>query len=103
MDPNNTIIIIESPNKIKKIREITGCRVLATVGHFKDIPSDNGIGFDLKTYEPVFKVSKGKERVAKELKGLKDKTIIIASDPDREGYAIGTHVHEAVKKAAKTF
>ncbi len=100
MDPSNTIIIIESPNKIKKIREITGCRVLATVGHFKDIPSDS-IGFDLKTYEPVFKISKGKERVAKELKGLKDKTIIIASDPDREGYAIGTHVHEAVKKSCK--
>ena len=40
------IIVIESPNKIKKLKEITGLQTFATVGHLKDLPVDQ-LGVDL--------------------------------------------------------
>jgi DNA topoisomerase-1 len=100
MDVKDTVIIIESPNKIKKMKEYTNAKIIATVGHFKDIPNDNGLGIDLKTYQPTFKVVKGKSKIVAELKACTGKKIYIATDPDREGYAIGTHVFNIVKKAA---
>ncbi|WP_276317743.1 DNA topoisomerase [Helicobacter pylori] len=36
---NNSVIIIESPNKVAKIREITGAKVFATIGHFMQLKS----------------------------------------------------------------
>lgn len=100
MDHKDTVIIIESPNKIKKMKEYTSAKIIATVGHFKDIPNDNGLGIDLKTYQPIFKVVKGKNKIVSELKACSGKKIFIATDPDREGYAIGTHVYNIVKKAS---
>jgi DNA topoisomerase IA len=34
------LLVIESPNKIKKIKGYISAQILATVGHFKDLPSD---------------------------------------------------------------
>jgi DNA topoisomerase I len=96
------LIVIESPNKIKKIKQITGANVIATVGHFKDLPTDE-MGIDLETYQPTFRVSEGKADVVKRLReAAKGQEVIIASDPDREGYAIGTMVYEEIKKLAST-
>lgn len=96
------LIIIESPNKIKKIREITKANVLATVGHFKDLPSKE-IAVNLETYEPVFQVTEGKADIIKKIRAAaKGEDVFIASDPDREGYAIGTHVFEEIRTVAKS-
>jgi DNA topoisomerase I len=96
------IIIIESPNKIKKIRQITGANVLATVGHFKDLPADE-MAVDLETYEPVFRISEGKGDVIRKIRAaVKGEDVFVASDPDREGYAIGTHVYEEIRSLAKS-
>jgi len=97
------LIIIESPNKIKKIRSIVpNAKVVATVGHFKDLPSDK-MSVDLTTYEPVFTISSGKTEVVTKLRAAaKGEDVIIATDPDREGYAIGTMAYNEVKSLART-
>ena len=96
------VIIIESPNKIKKIRQITGANVLATVGHFKDLPSDE-MAVNLETYEPVFRITEGKAEVIRRIRAaVKGEDVYVASDPDREGYAIGTHVFEEIRTLAKS-
>lgn len=92
------VIVIESPNKIKKVRKFSGFEVMATVGHFKDLPSSS-LGVDLHTFEPTFEVKK--KDVVKNLKSkCKGKTVYIATDPDREGYAIGMDVYKEIKKIA---
>ena len=94
------IIVIESPNKVKKLREITGLATFATVGHFKDLPVDQ-LGVDLKTYSPTFLVDKDKKgNIDKIKQAAKGNKVFIASDPDREGYAIGTMVYDEIRKIA---
>jgi len=96
------LIIIESPNKIKKIAEYSKAKVKATVGHFKDLPKDNlGIEVD-NDYKPVFVYDKKKKNVIDEIKKLaKNEVVYIATDPDREGYAIGTFIYQEIKNIAK--
>jgi DNA topoisomerase-1 len=67
--------------------------VKASVGHVRDLP-ENELGVDEETFEPKYEVLEGKEKVVSELKAAAKKadTIYIASDPDREGEAIGWHV-----------
>jgi DNA topoisomerase-1 len=63
------------------------------VGHVRDLPKSE-LGVDEVTFEPTYEVLEGKEKVVSELKAAakKAETIYIASDPDREGEAIGWHV-----------
>lgn len=95
---NNTIIIIESPNKIKKITAITGAKVFATVGHFlelKDIEVSKG-------YSPVFDYNESKKKnIFYYISQCKNKKVYIATDPDREGYGIGYMFYEKIKNIAK--
>lgn len=99
------LVVIESPNKVKKYREYlgTGVKVVATVGHFMDLPRDE-FAVDLETYDPSFKpVPKTGREVVQKLKAeAKGRDVVIASDPDREGYAIGTFAYREVQKIAKS-
>jgi DNA topoisomerase-1 len=96
------LLVIESPNKIKKIQSYLNAKVLATVGHFKDLPSD-AMGVDLDTYAPTFILDSGKkDRIKQIVAAAKGQDVYIATDPDREGFAIGTHVHDEVAKVAKS-
>jgi DNA topoisomerase-1 len=92
----STLVIVESPGKVKTIAKYLGrgYRVRATVGHIMDLPAkklgvdvDNGFRADLV---PI----PGKEKTIAELKSAaKDsKEVLIATDPDREGEAIAQHV-----------
>jgi DNA topoisomerase-1 len=98
------IIIVESPKKAKEISKFVGKDfvVKATIGHFKDLPEDK-IGVDLKTFEPSFVIkSKNHKKILSEIKKLaKDGEVYIATDPDREGYAIGYFMYEELKRKAK--
>ncbi len=95
------LIIVESPTKAKKIQSILKLRAMSTVGHFKDLP-DAQIGVDLKTYEPTFVYHERKINLPGELRAAaKGKTVMLAGDPDREGYAISCHIYEEVKSVAK--
>lgn len=95
-----SIIIVESPNKIKKIREITGSNVVATAGHFADMPQ-NSMGLDMETYQPEFVINPDKkDNIEKLLAACEGEKVYIASDADREGYAIGMMVYKRIKDAA---
>lgn len=95
------LIIVESPTKAKKIQSILKVKTISTVGHFKDLP-DASIGVDLKSYEPTFVYHEKKANLPKELRAAaKGETVMLAGDPDREGYAISRHIHEEVKAVAK--
>jgi DNA topoisomerase I len=89
------LVIVESPAKAKTINKFIGKDyvVKASVGHVRDLPKSD-LGVDEETFEPKYEVLEGKEKVVSELKAAAKKadTIYIASDPDREGEAIGWHV-----------
>lgn len=95
------LIIVESPTKAKKIQSILKVKTISTVGHFKDLP-DSEIGVDLKSYQPTFVYHEKKAHLPQELRAAaKGETVMLAGDPDREGYAISCHIHEEVKDVAK--
>ncbi len=98
------IVIVESPKKAKEIQKFLGkdFTVKATIGHFKDLP-EKEMGVDLKTFEPKFVIkSKNHKKILSEIKKIaKDGEVYIATDPDREGYAIGYFMYEELKKKAK--
>src|SRR5438067_6356853 len=95
------LVIVESPAKAKTINKFIGKDYLvkASVGHVRDLPKSE-IGVDEETFEPTYEVLEGKEKVVSELKAAakKAETIYIASDPDREGEAIGCHVMSLLGK-----
>ena len=96
------LVVIESPNKVKKYREVLGDDyiVMATAGHFMDMPLDR-IGLDISTYEPEFVYAKGKEEIARKLKKSASGAVVYcATDPDREGMAIATMIVEEIKDVA---
>src|SRR5215510_8471742 len=93
-----SLVIVESPAKAKTINKYLGgdFSVKASLGHIKDLPK-KGLGVDLKkNFEPSYEVVPGKEKVIKELRSAAKgvESVFIATDPDREGEAIGYHVAE---------
>src|SRR5262249_59724741 len=93
-----SLVIVESPAKAKTINRYLGSdfSVKASLGHIKDLPK-KGLGVDLKNdFEPSYEVIPGKEKVIKELRSAAKSvdSVFIATDPDREGEAIGHHVAE---------
>ena len=98
---NNTVIIIESPNKVEKIAKYSGAKVYATVGHFKALA--NNFLNDYENYEPIYEYIENKKfSINKIIDDCKNKDIIIATDPDREGFAIGYMFYDLVKNLAKS-
>jgi len=94
------LMIVESPGKVKKIREIlgTGWMVEASVGHVRDLP-ERELGVELPDFKPMYvPTQRGKEVLAK-LKKAVDRadTVFLATDLDREGEAIAWHLKAALK------
>jgi DNA topoisomerase I len=101
-----SLVVVESPSKAKTINKYLGSeyKVLASVGHIKDLPK-KGIGIDFENeFEPTYEVIPGKEKVIKELKAAAKtaETIYVATDPDREGEAIGWHIKEELEGRGKS-
>ncbi len=96
------LLIVESPSKAKTIEKYLGGEytVRASVGHIRDLPKSNKDAIDIPGgFIPHYEISKGKEKVVKELQtlGAKANEIVLATDPDREGEAIAWHVEELLK------
>src|SRR5438067_5012969 len=93
------LVIVESPAKAKTINKYLGDDfvVKASMGHVRDLPS-KGMGVNLKTFEPEYKILESRGKVVSELKKLaKDAPdIYLATDLDREGEAIAWHLKEAL-------
>ncbi|MEB3329235.1 MAG: type I DNA topoisomerase [Candidatus Sericytochromatia bacterium] len=92
------VVIVESPNKAKTLRVLLGSRweVLATVGHFCDLP-ERELGVDVANgFRPTYVYAPERRDVVARLRGLRERyppeAIIVASDADREGEAIGWHI-----------
>ena len=90
------LVIVESPSKAKTIGKFLGSRykVIASVGHVRDLPKSK-LGIDIENdFEPQYISIRGKGDVIKELKkeAKAAAKVYLATDPDREGEAISWHL-----------
>ena len=90
------LVIVESPAKARTISKFLGrtYKVEASNGHVRDLPKSQ-LGVDVENgFEPKYITIRGRgevlERIRKEAKGAK--SVILATDPDREGEAISWHL-----------
>jgi len=95
------LVIVESPAKAKTISKFLGkdYKVMASMGHVRDLPKSK-LGFDPdKNFEPKYLISTDKKKVISDLKKeiTNDTTIYLAADEDREGEAIAWHLIPALK------
>lgn len=91
------LIIVESPTKARTFNRILKGQdyfVFATMGHVRDLPTNKtSIEYD-KEFKPDYAIIAKKEKVVEQIKELakKNKEIILATDPDREGESISYHI-----------
>ena len=94
------LVIVESPNKCKKIQSILGSNyiVKASVGHVADLPLKS-IGVQSPDYEPEFILTERGKKTVSGLKQIAKKCddVYLATDPDREGEAISFHLAHFLK------
>jgi DNA topoisomerase-1 len=107
------LMIVESPNKVRKIKAILSALgpgagggswdVAASVGHIRDLPVKE-LGVAMPGYVPQYELSGRGADVVKTLRAhvAKAERVYLATDPDREGEAIAWHLVQALKlKAAR--
>jgi DNA topoisomerase I len=92
------LVVVESPAKAKTINKYLGrnYKVIASMGHVRDLPKSK-LGVDIRDdFEPSYEVIASRKKVLKDLKDAakESEDIYIATDPDREGEAIGWHLAE---------
>lgn len=99
------VVVVESPAKAKTINKYLGDDyvVLASYGHVRDLPPKDGSvdpehDFDMR-WEVAAESKKHVRAIAEALKS--DDTLILATDPDREGEAISWHLKEALATSLK--
>ena len=102
-----SLVIVESPAKARTINRYLGrdYSVKASMGHVRDLPKKK-LGVDLKNrFQPTYELIPGKEKVIKTLRSAARgvDSIYIATDPDREGEAIGWHLSEALSDNNRKF
>ena len=90
------LVIVESPAKAKTIQKYlgSGYDVIASMGHVRDLP-ENRLSVDVKNnFKPKYDIIKGKEKLVQKLqeKAEKSDSVLLATDPDREGEAISWHL-----------
>ena len=89
-------MIVESPSKAKTIEKYlgTGWRVIASVGHVRDLVPENGSVDTEHDFKMRWQIMPGKEKQLKQITDelKKADAIYLASDPDREGEAIAWHI-----------
>lgn len=96
------LVVVESPAKAKTIEKYLGSghRVLASFGHVRDLPPKDGSVDPEDGFAMEWQVSPDR---SKQLRAIADEakkadTLILATDPDREGEAISWHVQEVLRQ-----
>jgi DNA topoisomerase-1 len=96
------LVVVESPAKAKTIEKYLGSghRVLASLGHVRDLPPKDGSVDPEQGFAMEWQVSPDR---SKQLRAIADEaknadTLILATDPDREGEAISWHVQEVLRQ-----
>jgi len=102
-----SLVVVESPAKAKTINKYLGrdYKVIASMGHVRDLPKSK-LGVDVDNdFEETYESLESRKKVLKELKdAAKDVTdIYVATDPDREGEAIGWHLIQELKGKKRKF
>ncbi len=92
------LVVVESPAKAKTINKYLGrdFKVIASMGHVRDLPKSK-LGVDVEGgFVPEYVVLPDRQKVFKELKDAAKgaEHVYVATDPDREGEAIGWHLVE---------
>ncbi len=96
------LVIVESPTKAKALQGFlgSGYRVLASMGHTRDLPPKE-LGVDIEHgFRPSYRViPKAREVIARlrEAAG-QAQALTLATDPDREGEAIAWHITQVLGK-----
>lgn len=102
------VVVVESPAKAKTIEKYLGkdYKVVASYGHVRDlIPKTGAVepdnGFKMH-YQSIDRNAKHVATISKLLQGAD--SLVLATDPDREGEAIAWHLYELLKskKGMKT-
>jgi DNA topoisomerase-1 len=95
------LVIVESPAKAKTINKYlgSGFKVLASMGHVRDLPSKDGSVDPEDDFAMRWQNDAGKSKTITEIaRSVKEADrVILATDPDREGEAISWHVLEILK------
>lgn len=98
------LIIVESPTKARTLtRFLNGkgdYRIEATMGHIRDLPKAT-MGVDIDhDFTPSYIIPKDRQKRVGELKALAAKadSVILATDPDREGEAIAWHTAQVLRE-----
>jgi DNA topoisomerase-1 len=94
------LMIVESPNKVKKIRTFLGpgWDVAASVGHVRDLPVKS-LGVTTPDYRLEYEFTQRGKDVVNSLKprAARADQVYLATDPDREGEAIAWHLKETLR------
>lgn len=101
----NSLVIVESPTKARTISKFldTEFTIYPSGGHLFDLPRSS-MGVDIKNnFQPTYIIIKEKKKIVSQLKKeITNKSdVYIASDPDREGEAIGWHIAEHLAQKKK--
>src|SRR5689334_12629929 len=97
------LVVVESPTKAKTISKFLGDDYVIkfSMGHVMDLPKSK-MGIDIPNkFAPQYEIVTDKKPIIAELKKLaKDaEEILLATDPDREGEAIASHIKEVLGKS----
>src|SRR5439155_19286812 len=95
-----SLVVVESAAKARTIEKFLGrdFAVRACLGHVRDLPTSR-LGVDVEhDFQPQYVVPKDRKDVVKRLKedARGKSTVLLATDPDREGEAIAWHLISAL-------
>lgn len=99
------LVVVESPTKAKALRSYLGrgAVVRASSGHVRDLPAKQlGVAVEAG-FKPTYRILPGKRKTVKALReavSVAD-TVVLATDPDREGEAIAWHIAQACRDQLK--
>ena len=96
------LVIVESPAKAETINRYLGddYKVVASVGHIRNLIRKQGSVQPESDFKMLWETDKNKNKVLKEIidNTKKSESIILATDPDREGEAISWHLKEFLEQ-----
>ncbi|GAA4664176.1 type I DNA topoisomerase [Bartonella pachyuromydis] len=96
------IVIVESPAKAKTINKYLGSqyKVVASFGHVRDLPAKDGSVLPDQDFSMKWDIdSAATKRLNEIAKAVKEAdSLILATDPDREGEAISWHILDVLRQ-----
>ena len=102
-----SLVIVESPAKAKTISKILGNKfeIIPSMGHIVDLPKTK-MGVDIENnFKPTFIVASKRKKILSQIKkeAKNADKIYLATDPDREGEAIGWNIKDKLNVNNKEY